>query len=156
MRTTLRFSVWDVSTRLACAAECSAGGTVAPTSGAFSSVVASFAPAKTKLTKGSLTNDTLAPAGWSVERAPISNERKPKPNAKSHSPRGPRKETSGIPARNLSDHPRHRLTTRVTSNGPRAAYKRAAKRSAQPQGVAPEVRTGITSLNLGSHKAIMP
>src|ERR671911_1032793 len=155
MRTTLRFSVWDVSTRLACAAGCSAGGTVGPTSGAFSSEIASFAPVRTRLTKGALTNDTLAPDVKSVERAPISKERKPRPNAKSNSPRAPKKEASGLPTLNLSDQPRHRPTTRVTSSGPRAAYERAANSSAQPQGVAPEARTGMISLNLGSHKAMM-
>src|SRR5919107_3646108 len=157
MRTTLRFSVWEDSVRLELEAGCSTAGSVAPTSsGSFSPTIVSFAPVKTRLTKGALTNDTLAPDVKSVERAPISKERKPRPNAKSNSPRAPKKERSGLPTLDLSGHPRHRPTTRVTSSGPRAAYERAAKSSAQPQGVAPEARTGMISLNLGSHKAMMP
>src|SRR5215210_3958563 len=87
----------------------------------FSSATASFAPVRIKLTDGSLTNDTLAPAGLSVERAPISSERKPKPNARSNSPREPKNDAWGLPPWKLSGHPRHRPRARVMSHGPRAA-----------------------------------
>src|SRR5918912_4522665 len=105
IRTTLRFWVWGVSTKLAPALGCStAGPAVGSISGASSSAVASSNPVSTTLTNGFLANDLLASAGL----LPISGDSEAKPSARSHSPTEPKKQTLASPAgEDFPGRPRH-------------------------------------------------
>src|ERR671921_732377 len=86
--------------------------------------------------------DALAPTGLE----PIGSE----------SQKRPKKGVSVLSAvGSLPGHPRHRSTAPVRSQGPKAAYKRAAARSTQSKGEAPPWK-GIcltSSPNQGSHRA---
>jgi hypothetical protein len=57
---------------------------------------ASSNPVRSTFMTGSLASDTLAPDEKSVELAPISSESDPKQNARSKSPRKPRKEIPDV------------------------------------------------------------
>src|SRR5215216_3656747 len=111
MRTTLRFSVRGVCTRLACAAGCSA----VRASEFASSAVASSNPVRTTFMNGSLANDLLAPIALRL----INREIEQKPSAKSQSPTDAGKEVSGVPLEESLGHPRHRSTVRVRNQGPK-------------------------------------
>src|SRR4051812_26194437 len=86
IRTTLRFSVHGVCTRLVGRAGCSA---TTPVYESTSLAITPLIPVTIKLTNGSLANDLLAPAGV----GPARSEGEPKLKAWRQSPRGPKRET---------------------------------------------------------------